>query len=140
MIFQKAEQPWTVSGIIEGTEDMLDTIQHRKYWNSLFFSSGDLDYYSLSYENFGPDGGYGLYNYNSHINVAELKRLARLKFPIDGEPLLKELNRKNKVKTGQTWTPEVEKIYKAAKLEKFLFLRKWFWDKGILLIEVSGSC
>ncbi len=140
MVFQKAQPPWTASGMIEGTKDMLDTIQHRKYWNSLFFSSNNPDQYTLSYENFGPDGGYALYNYNAHINMAELKRLARLKFPINREQFLKYLSTKNKVKIGETWTPEVERIYRAARLEKIMFLRKWFWKKGILLVEIQGSC
>lgn len=145
MIFWSAEYSkryWLTSEIITGTTEMLDTLRHKKYWNSLVFTTEGWESDTISFQEYidGPYGGYALYNYNPQINVAELKRLVHLKFPVNYEAITREFNRKHKIKEGQEWTPKQRVLHEEAINRKMQSIKEWFWKKGIVLVAVNGTC
>lgn len=147
MIFWSVEYSkryWLTSDIISGSNGLMDTINHQRYWNHLFFTSDDSEKGKIVYNNFdyidGPYSGFALYNYNAQINLAELKRLVNLKFPVNTEDIIQNFKRKHKIKDGQAWTPKQQQLYEDILNQKAQSLRAWFWKKGILMVAVYGTC
>lgn len=147
MVFWKAEYTkryWLTSEIIIGTNGMLDTLSNEKYWNSVVFStdSWESDTGKIQYFEYidGPMGGYALYNFNPNINIAELKRLIGSKFPIDYQTFWKEFRRKHKVSPDVSLPPRLERLGNEILEERLQKIKKWFWEKKIVLIAVNGTC
>ena len=147
LIFWSAEYSkryWYTSEVIVGTVGMLDTIRQQRCWNQVIFSTENWETDTITFQGDGimdgPFGGFALYNYNPQINVAELKRLVSLKFPINYEADLQEFKRKNKVKEGQEWTPKLQRLHEEAVARKLRSVKEWFWKKGILMVAVNGTC
>lgn len=147
MIFWKAEYSkryWYTSEIIVGTLGMLDTLQNQQYWNSLVFATQDWESDTIVYQDYGfidgPYGGFALYNYNAQINVAELKRLINLKFTVHADTFLQEFKRKYKIKETDEWTSTIQEKYEKFVSTKIKALKTWFWKRGVLVVEVNGTC
>jgi hypothetical protein len=82
-----------------------------------------------------------LYNYNPHINREELKRLIKLKIPVNFyEALAQELMRKNNMKGGPEERQIFRQLYAEASTRRLKKIQDWFWEKGILLIRINGTC
>lgn len=147
MIFWKAERSkryWLTSEIIVGTLGMLDTLQNQRYWNSLVFATQDWESDTIVYQDLGivdgPYPGFALYNYNAQINVAELKRLIHLKFTLHDDVILQEFKRKYKIKEQEEWTSTIQMKYEKFVSSKIKALKTWFWKRGVLVVEVNGTC
>lgn len=147
MIFWSAEYSkryWLTSEIIVGSVGMLDTIRQQRCWNRLVFSTENWETDSFDFQEHGyidgPYGGFALYNYNPQINVAEMKRLVSLKFSINYEAVSQGFKRKHKIKDGQEWPPELQRLHEEEVARKLRSVKKWFWKKGILMVAINGTC
>lgn len=146
--FQSVEyskRDWVNSRIIVGSKGMLDSTMQERYWDSLVFatkkwsaSSTDIQDYDFDETPF-PE--FVLYNYNPNINREELKRLIRLKIPVNFyEALAQELMRKNNLKRGPEESQIFRQLYEEASTRRLRKIQDWFWEKGILLIRINGTC
>jgi hypothetical protein len=144
IIFWHAEYSkrwWITAEIITGSKGMLDTLKNQRYWNHLLFSNEGLSPQEDSIREDpwidGPYTGYVFYNYNAKINKAELRRLILSKVP--RENIYDRFN--------QYWNKKgnMEKPSKPVDLQRFIEkddsrLRKWFWQRGILIVRINGTC
>jgi len=147
LVFRRAEgskRDWYTSRVLLGTSGIFDTIQQQRYWNRLVFAirtdrpdNLDIEEHNLIS---GPYDGFALYNYNPRINVAELKRLARLKFPLDEKALRQAFVQKYKLRDDQAWPPELIHLYDKTLAQKAQSIGEWLWKKGILLVVINGTC
>ena len=149
MIFWSVEYSkryWLTSETISGTPGLLDTINHFRYWNHLFFATSNWEKDTVVFQDRdfidGALQGFALYNYNPQINIAELKRLVSLKFPVKPqyEETLQNFKRKHKIKDDQEWTKRQRQLFEDLLNQKRESLRAWFWKKGILMVAVHGTC
>lgn len=146
MIFWSAEisnRDWVTSEIVFGNQFILDKIKEQQYWNSVLVKKG-YENDSLKFLNdicMGePDEGFVLYNYNSTINSAELKRLVKLKFPIDHDRLLKNFMANNNLPSRTGWPPETSRRFQKYILQYTQKIRDWFLDKDVLIVRINGTC
>lgn len=145
--FRRAEyskREWLMSEIIVGTAGMLDTIRHHRYWNRVIASTENWETEGFMFKQHqyidGPYGGFALYNYNPQVNIAEMKRLVRLKLPLDQAALTEKFKRKHRLKDDQFWTREMQLLYNEEFAQKMQDIKRWFWAKGILMVTIQGTC
>lgn len=138
LIFWDAEytkREWLTSEIIVGTQGMADSINQQKYWNALETPpdglAGNYNYY---------EGGYEFYNYNPQINMAEMKRLIRLKFSETQETALQNFKRVHHISEMQELPLKLQQLFEKEYIQKEEARKRWFWRKGILMVEVNGTC
>lgn len=139
MTFLKAEysrRAWYTSEIAIVPFDTKEVMQNQKYWNQITVrtDSGIKD--SLRFSKYTDTWGYHLINYNPQNNIAELKRLANLK--------LKFLTRPNPyweaLKEEENITPEMELMAREKFERDIQVVKDWFWERGIVMVRVNGTC
>lgn len=144
IIFKHAEnskREWVTSELIIGPPGMLDTIRHKKYWNSLYADLKSGESFVVDFEtDENVPVGYALYNYNPNINVAELKRLVLLKFPGELGAFHDTFIKKNHLEKVFSWPPRLRWEYDEGIEQRMRALKQWFWEKGIVILSVNGTC
>lgn len=136
VIFWDAEytkREWLTSEIIVGSKAMVDSIHQQKYWNSFEPSEAALDF---EYDN----TNYCFYNYNAQINEAELMRLIHLKFSVTDEEALQRFKSKHHIKATANLPPKLQRLFYKEQAQKQQERRRWFWQKGVLILKVRRTC
>ena len=124
-----SSRTWYGSGIMAVSPGLIDTVRRLPFWNDLVVNLGDSKPDSLAFggRNAMLMQGYRLINYNPQIDAEELERLARWKF----NPYLKPAGLA--AFYGQLGHPE--------QLDrKMQLLGRWFWQKGIVVVRINGTC
>jgi hypothetical protein len=139
IVFWSAEyskRHWVTSELIVGNAEMIDTVEQRRYWNSV-----QMNNRMEVAEDGSDDWGYRLLNYNAQINKPELRRLAALKFKmLESKQLEKDLRKKYHLKYDprRYWT--YQQKWEDFQQAQYQELRMWFWQRKILVVEINGTC
>ncbi len=143
---ERNKRHWLTTRIEIVSATFMDTLLHKRYWNHLIAIPFDDEMRcdSILYQegeiiNDGPGEGYILYNYNSNINNAELKRLAKAKLSIcRNNKMLKNYLVKHPVwKDDETYHWLKMQIFLGKEIRKTL---DWFQSKGIMVFRINGTC
>lgn len=131
---------WLTSEIVIGSPGMLDSIQNLQYWNKLGVSLYTMASDSLFFSD-DVEWGYRMINYSSKNNVAELKRLARLKFSVGEEEIIRErIKRANGFSPNDIVPKKLNRqILNQIELE-YQKKKNWFWKRGVMIVKVNGTC
>lgn len=135
-----SERAWLTSELIIGPKSMVDTVQNMRFWNTVIV---DLDNSIADSLTFSDDSmwGYRLINYNPKINVEELKRLAKLKIkPGAEEKFWVAFRKKHRVKENFSIEPGLEREGRELLEKETQKIRLWFWERGILMVRINGTC
>ena len=122
------------------TNKIKRTIEKERYFNTTFFYEWeDGDTLVFNQQKIGS-GAY-FYNYNKNISIDELQQLVRTKYVTKWEDeFSKEFAKKNNIKDCYNWPPDLLEKFDREKLKKETELKKYFWKKGILVIESYIGC
>jgi hypothetical protein len=144
IIFKRAEnskREWVTSELIIGSAGMLDTLHRKQYWNSLSVFRQSPEPFVIGFESTEDvPVGYDLYNYNPNINVAELKRLVLLQFPGELGVYHDAFIKENHLEKVFSWPPRLRWEYDEGIRQRMRAVKQWFWEKGIVIISVNGTC
>ncbi len=131
-----SKRGWFNSEIIVGDRSMIDAMKYQQYWNELFVDLNNSKPDSITFYGKGTDWGYHLINYNPNNNIAELKRLANLK--------LKFLTRPNPyweaLKEEEIITKKMQQMAREKFERDIQAVKDWFWERGIVMVRVNGTC
>jgi len=124
MVFWDAtytKRAWLTSEIIVGSEGKPD---------------------SLSFSREETMWGYEIINYNSRNNEEELKRLANLKlsFLVDTQRFYESFKKKNGIAKNEIMNNHLRRKAEEALAKKIQNARDWLWKRGILIIQINGTC
>lgn len=127
--------------LIKGTSGMLDTLKTQRYWHRLLYDpelgKNEQDPINENEWVGGPYTGYLFYNYNATVNKAEMRRLIRLKFPKEG--LLQQAIDKNERRSRKNKASKPIDIFEYLEKEEGK-IKKWFWERRILMVTIQGNC
>ena len=144
IVFQEAyysDRWWLTTELVVGQSEMMKTIQDQQYWNRLTvdLETGDD---TLGFSNEWPIWGIEMINYNAKVNVAELKRLAQLKFEhlTDWKQMEAHVIEKYGIDNSGEDQYSINRCVEEGRERYFQELREWFWERGILIIQVWGNC
>lgn len=142
---QYTERAWLTSEIIVGNKQMEEVLAQQKYWNDITIDFDGGNDTLVIYENATEAmWGYRMINYSEKNNVAELKRLAKLKMRRMNDP---QVSDKIAMRFGLNRFIEdpIERNYLQRLADEAIkrhqqSIKQWFWEKGILIIEINGTC
>lgn len=103
------------SEILITTQEVIDKLDSVKWFNH----AEATQYVEVSELGGVQGNGFIFFNYNPKINEAEIIRLYKLK-----EKQLFQQEKEN----GQTYLRRLNEV------------KRWFWEKGIVIIAIHGSC
>ncbi len=126
--------------VVIGANTIKRTIEKERYFNTAFFYEWeDGDTLVFNQQKIGS-GAY-FYNYNKNISIDELQQLVRTKYVTKWEDeFSKEFAKKHNIKDYYNWPPDLLEKFDREKLKKETELKKYFWKKGILVIESYIGC
>jgi hypothetical protein len=131
-----SKRDWLTSELIIGNAEMIDTVEQRRYWNSVQMN----DSLKVSKDR-SSDWGYRLLNYNSKINTSELRRLAALKFKMmEDDQMEKDFQKKHHLKQDSSRYWVYQQKWRYFQQLRYQELRMWFWQRKILVVRVNGTC
>lgn len=143
IIFWKAEEcknDWLTSELVLGNQEMIDTLQNKKYWNDIYLDLGGELSDTLVFDSLGTMGGYHLINYSPRNNVEEIKRLAHLKLKFLAGDTYTAFKKRKNIPDNEDLSKELKQLYYDELYKKIYEAKKWLWQKGILMIRVNGTC
>ncbi len=127
------------SWLAEGRKGIIDTLNNDTYWNELFFAPFYLP------DSLGTSGfceGFILFNYNERNNIAELKRIAKLKFLYSDYTSFEEYFCRKHGLVINNLRGNTEMYSKCRR--EFIARRdqrnKWLWERGIFSVYIVGVC
>jgi hypothetical protein len=137
----EVKREWLTSEIVFAPEKMIETIQSQQYWNRLTMtdeSNRDSIIFMEDIDAYGIE----MINYNSDNNIPELKRLALLKLTsrLDSETYNKFLLKKYGQIDDNLSLDLKNRLLREYRKHHYHDLRKWFWKRGILILDVWGTC
>lgn len=143
VIFWNAESldyHWMSSELVTTATDMALKVQEDRYWNSTILDLEESTEDSLIFNNDDALWGYRLINYNEGINIAELKRLARVKNLQNFEDKFWTQYRRELGIADGGLSAAQARIGQARLKVEFQKIRAWFWERNVLVVEVFSGC
>lgn len=144
IVFWKAKyvkRDWLTSELVLSPNSMIETIKSKQYWNRLSaFHHPETGQLNFS-EQF-LDWSIQMINYNPKVNIAELKRLAKLKLKdiYENEEIGNRMIEKYTLDLDDKTEDMKRRIVAECIKRNFQEIREWFWERGILIVQIWGTC
>lgn len=149
MTFLSAEYSrgdWMMSGVVVGSAGILDTIKQLQYWQfaTLQIASDNqktrLIFLPDSSAKSLDDGCYFIFNYNSQVNMAEIKRLVTLKFSYNRDALYDQFRARHHIPRDRSCPSDLRKQFEQDMENRQKEALQWLMQRGIVLVGVHDTC
>ncbi len=139
----RSRRSWAESGMVAAIPGLIDTVRQARFWNDLVVNLGNSKPDSLVFggRNAMLMQGYRLINYNAQINAEELARLARLKFTPQSEAAYwAAFRRQHGLPENGLLSPALQRAGLEQLDRQMQQISRWFWQKGIVVVRINGTC